>query len=139
MVTRKSRFGKTFYSCSNFPDCDVICNDLSDLDTKYPDHPKTAYVKKPGKGRKKADTKTKAKATKTTKAKATKETKPRKSPQLKLSPEMAEFMGAPEVDAVMSRKRFGRTLRNKDCKTPQTSDKSIRTPSWPNSLETMTR
>ncbi len=100
MVARKSRFGKTFYSCSNFPNCDVICNDLLDLDTKYPDHPKTAYVKKPGKGRKKAEPKTKTKATKTTKTKATtttKEAKPRKSPQLKLSPDMAEFMGAPET------------------------------------------
>jgi DNA topoisomerase-1 len=43
---RRSRFGKTFYSCSNFPDCDVIVNSLDDLETKYTHHPKTAYVKK---------------------------------------------------------------------------------------------
>lgn len=46
VTARKSRFGKTFYSCSNFPDCDVIVNDLSQLEEKYQDHPKTAYVKK---------------------------------------------------------------------------------------------
>ena len=52
MVARKSRFGKTFYSCSTFPECDVIVNDLEKLSEKYPDHPRTAYVKKE-KGRKK--------------------------------------------------------------------------------------
>ena len=46
MVARRSRFGKPFFSCTNFPDCDVIVNDLEDLPTKYPAHPKTAYVKK---------------------------------------------------------------------------------------------
>ncbi len=56
-VARKSRFGKTFFSCSNFPDCDVIANSLEELPTKYQDHPKTAYVKKgkaaaKGKGKK---------------------------------------------------------------------------------------
>ena len=53
---RRSRFGKTFFSCSNYPDCDVIVNSLDDLETKYVNHPKTAYVKKAktGKGGKKA-------------------------------------------------------------------------------------
>lgn len=50
---RKSRFGKIFYSCSEYPRCDVIVNRLSDLETKYVNHPKTAYEKKAGgKGRK---------------------------------------------------------------------------------------
>jgi DNA topoisomerase-1 len=54
---RRSRFGKTFYSCSNYPDCDVIVNDLDQLSEKYVDHPKTPYVKKAktkGKGTTKA-------------------------------------------------------------------------------------
>lgn len=46
MVARKSRFGKTFYSCSTFPECDVIVNNLDQLEEKYVDHPRTAYVKK---------------------------------------------------------------------------------------------
>merc|ERR1712000_244550 len=51
LVARKSRFGKTFFSCSNFPDCDVIVNELDQLASKYPDHPKTAYEKKTKKGK----------------------------------------------------------------------------------------
>ncbi len=46
LISRKSRFGKTFFSCSTFPDCDVIVNDLADTDKKYADHARTAYVKK---------------------------------------------------------------------------------------------
>ena len=51
IVARKSRFGKTFFSCSNYPDCDVIINEVDKLAAKYQDHPKTPYVKKAG-GRK---------------------------------------------------------------------------------------
>ncbi len=44
-----------FYSCSNYPDCDVIGNSREDLAVKYQNHPKTAYVKRPkaarGKGK----------------------------------------------------------------------------------------
>ncbi len=46
LVARKSRFGKTFYSCSTFPDCNVIVNQLEELASKYPDHPRTPYIKK---------------------------------------------------------------------------------------------
>ncbi len=46
IIARKSRFGKIFYSCTNFPNCDVIVNNLDDLSTKYADHPKTPYQKK---------------------------------------------------------------------------------------------
>lgn len=46
LVQRRSRFGKTFFSCSEFPACDVIVNKIDDLAEKYPNHPKTAYVKK---------------------------------------------------------------------------------------------
>lgn len=51
IVSRRSRFGKLFYSCSNFPDCDVIVNDLSQLEEKYANHPKTPYQKKKGAAR----------------------------------------------------------------------------------------
>ncbi|MCY3974696.1 MAG: type I DNA topoisomerase [Simkaniaceae bacterium] len=46
IMARKSRFGKTFFSCSEYPDCDVIANSVEELATKYPDHPKTPYQKK---------------------------------------------------------------------------------------------
>lgn len=51
ITQRRSRFGKTFFSCSNYPDCDVIANSLDELETKYIDHPKTPYNKKPKKGK----------------------------------------------------------------------------------------
>lgn len=47
ITAKHSRFGKIFYSCSNYPDCDVIGNSREDLAVKYVDHPKTAYVKRP--------------------------------------------------------------------------------------------
>lgn len=46
IVQRRSRFGKPFLACSNYPDCDVIAKDLETLETKYVDHPKTPYVPK---------------------------------------------------------------------------------------------
>lgn len=66
ILERRSRFGKTFYSCSTFPDCDVIANDAADLKTKYADHPRTPYQKKTK--AKKKEAAPKAKATKAAKA-----------------------------------------------------------------------
>ena len=49
-ITRKrSRYGKMFYSCSEYPDCDVIGNTIEAIQTKYNGRPKTAYVKQPTK------------------------------------------------------------------------------------------
>jgi DNA topoisomerase-1 len=88
LVARKSRFGKTFYSCSTFPDCNVIVNQLEELATKYADHPKTAYEKKT-RGKKAAKT-TKKAAPKKKKAPA----KPRNVKPSPLSPELAAVVGA---------------------------------------------
>ena len=89
MVARKSRFGKTFYSCSTFPDCDVIVNQLEQLSEKYANHPRTAYVKKAkaGKGRGKTKEKAPAKEKKSKRA----------SPTLPLSPQLAAIVGANEM------------------------------------------
>ena len=50
LVQRKSRYGKTFFSCSNYPDCNVISNSLDEIKEKYKNHKKTPYERK---GRKK--------------------------------------------------------------------------------------
>jgi DNA topoisomerase-1 len=42
ITVRRSRFGKIFFSCSEFPQCDVIVNHLEELDEKYKSHKKTA-------------------------------------------------------------------------------------------------
>lgn len=50
IAARRSRFGKVFYSCSTYPECDVIVNNLDDLSKKYPEHPRTPYIKKQKRG-----------------------------------------------------------------------------------------
>ncbi|OGN62450.1 MAG: DNA topoisomerase I [Chlamydiae bacterium RIFCSPHIGHO2_12_FULL_49_11] len=50
IVQRRSRFGKMFFSCTNYPDCDVIANSVEELATKYKDHSKTAAKPRTGKG-----------------------------------------------------------------------------------------
>jgi len=75
MVARKSRFGKIFYSCSTFPACDVIVNDLDQLSTKYHQHPRTPYVKKEKKGKAKGKVAVKTKEAKETTKKAKAPTK----------------------------------------------------------------
>ena len=88
MVARRSRFGKIFFSCTTYPDCNVIINDLEKLPEKYPNHPRTPYVKKT-KAKKGKTAKDKGKTTKGKKGAkktAAKEKKPRKTIPLKLSP-----------------------------------------------------
>lgn len=111
MVARKSRFGKLFYSCSTFPECDVIVNNLEQLESKYPNHPRTPFQKKEKKGKKGATAKakeapkTKAKkgtaASKTTKAtKSAASDKPKKERQMPtypITPELAAVVGVTEI------------------------------------------
>lgn len=103
MVARKSRFGKTFYSCSTFPDCNVIVNSIEDLERKYPDHPRTPYVKHSKKrGKKGAEESEKGekapKATKAAKATKAPKTKAKRTmPALALSTDLAAVVGASEL------------------------------------------
>lgn len=66
ILKRKSRFNKIFYSCSNFPKCDIIVNNIEDLSTKYSNHIKTEY-KKEKKSIKKITKKSAQKTTSSTK------------------------------------------------------------------------
>lgn len=110
MVARRSRFGKTFYSCSSYPDCDVIVNDLDQLESKYPDHPKTPYEKKAKRGfkgkkaveKKTAEKKTTKNATKAKKSSAAadkpkKEKATRAQPTMKTSSELEAIVGISEI------------------------------------------
>lgn len=95
IMQRRSRFGKVFFSCSNYPECDVIVNDLDDLETKYPDHPKTPYVKKEKKGGKKAKAKNKA-PEKSKSVKKSAKSK-RQQPSVKLSKELEAVIEETEL------------------------------------------
>lgn len=116
MTARKSRFGKTFYSCSTFPECDVIVNDLGQLETKYPDHPRTAYVKKTkGRGKTTAKVATKKSATaKKGKEKSAKTTKSRAMPLMKLSPELAKVTGEKELSRGGTMKKVWDYIKSHD-------------------------
>ena len=89
LTQRKSRFGKTFFSCSNYPDCDVIVSELAQLPEKYQDHPKTAYIKKAKRG------KFGKKSEKAPKVKKKRASKPQSA--YKLSPELASLLNATEL------------------------------------------
>ena len=110
MVARKSRFGKTFYSCSTFPECDVIVNDLAQLTEKYPEHPKTPYTKK----RRGRPAKTAKKSSKT-KAKR----KPRVMPERKLSPELAAIVGADEMSRGQVVKKIWEYIKTNNLQDPE--------------------
>ncbi len=92
LTARKSRFGKTFFSCTNYPDCDVIGNALEEMTKKYPHHPKTPYVKKNRFGKKISSDK-KAPAKKTSK----KQAKKISQPTYRLSPALAAITGSSEL------------------------------------------
>ena len=113
LTTRRSRYGKLFYSCSTFPECDVIVNDLDDLQKKYPDHERTAYVKKQ-RGRKGATTKKGAKkSTKTTKTK-----KPRAPTICSVSPELQAIVGAETLPRPDIMKKVWDYIREKGLQDP---------------------
>lgn len=112
IMARKSRFGKTFFSCSNYPDCDVIGNSIAELPQKYPNHPKTPYVKK-SRGRKKAASK-KSGAKKTKKA-----PKERNHPTYKLSKELADVVGEKELSRPQATKKIWEYIKANNCQDPK--------------------
>jgi DNA topoisomerase-1 len=81
LVQRRSRFGKVFWSCSNFPDCDAAGPTPEEVQSKFEGRPKTAYVKK-------AQATKSAKSTKP--AKSTKSVKPKKTTRKKKEAEPEE-------------------------------------------------
>lgn len=101
LVARRSRFGKTFYSCSTFPECDVIVNNLDQIESKYANHPRASYQKKEkskGKGGFKKGVTSKNKATtKTTVKKTVKAKKERTMPSYTLTAELTAITGASEL------------------------------------------
>jgi DNA topoisomerase-1 len=133
MNARKSRFGKTFYSCSTFPECDVIVNDLAQLDTKYVNHPrkgrfgKKTMAKETPVDKKTATKKTATKKT-TTKAKAPKEAaakKPRKMPDVHLSKDLANVIGNDTMPRGEVLKKLWDYIRANDLQDPA-NKRSIR-------------
>jgi DNA topoisomerase-1 len=116
-TARKSRFGKTFFSCSNYPDCDVIANSLEDLPTKYPDHEKTPYVKKSRFKKKGAAESAKGGAKKKT-AKKKAKTKSNQ-PALELSTELADVVGEASLSRPEVIKKVWEYIKSHDLQDPK--------------------
>jgi len=102
MTAKKSRYGKIFYSCSTFPECNVIVNNLEDLESKYPDHSRTPYTKAAKKG--------KAAKAKTTKATTSKTSKPKTSkPKEGKSRQAATYRLTKELSLIVQSSEMSRT------------------------------
>lgn len=132
MTMRKSRFGKTFFSCSTFPECDVIVNDLDSLNEKYISHPRTPYVKKTKSGAKggtkggtKSGTKSGAKGEKPGKEKEAKSTikkatpKKRTMPTLKLTEELGKIVGGTSMPRAEVLKKVWDYIRANNLQDPK--------------------
>ncbi|MFT5319323.1 MAG: DNA topoisomerase-1 [Chlamydiales bacterium] len=120
IIPKKSRFGKTFYSCSTFPECNVIVNEIEELDVKYQAYPRTPYVKKVRgkKGAAEADAKGKGKKTKARKPRGPSTMSP--SP---LSPELQALVGVPEMQRTQVIKQVWVYIKDKGLQDPK--DKRI--------------
>jgi len=109
IMARKSRFGKTFYSCSTYPDCDVIANSLEELETKYQNYPRTPHVKKTrakkGKGKGKGKTK--------------KKSAPRKMPDVSLSKPLAELVGGDKMTRGEVTKKVWEYIKSRNLQDPK--------------------
>ncbi len=117
LAARKSRFGKTFFSCSNYPDCDVIVNSLDQLEEKYDaSHPKTPYVKKSrfGRGKKGA-----AAEEKKEKSAPKKKKKAIAQPAYKLSPALSELLGAKELSRPETTKAIWDYIKSHNLQDPK--------------------
>jgi DNA topoisomerase-1 len=109
---RRSRFGKVFFSCSNYPDCDVIVNAIDELETKYPDHPKTAYVSKKAPKEKKGAAKGKKTAAKEKKAKPASS---RKQKEYTPSVELAAIVGSGPISRPDVVKKMWDYIKSEGC------------------------
>jgi len=120
MVQRRSRFGKIFYSCSNYPDCDVIANDLDHLLEKYIDHPKTPYIKK---------TKSKQGGGKKGSASAKGEKKPKKAAPVQkahsLSKELQAVVGAKQLSRPEVMKKVWDYIKTHGCTDPKSGRRIV--------------
>ncbi|MCB1149342.1 MAG: topoisomerase DNA-binding C4 zinc finger domain-containing protein, partial [Chlamydiia bacterium] len=105
LTARRSRFGKTFYSCTTYPDCDVIVNSLEQVETKYPHHERTPYKKK---------TAAKKKA-----APAKKTAKKRVMKASAASKELQAVIGVAEIDRAGALKKVWEYIKAKDLQNPE--------------------
>ncbi|WP_194843785.1 type I DNA topoisomerase [Candidatus Clavichlamydia salmonicola] len=125
IIQRMSRYGKTFFACSDFPRCDVIGNQIDTISEKYANHPKTPYEKK-GRFAKKTPVKTRASKTKTVKEKVSKnkpvKEKKKRAPSLSnlLTPSktLSSIIGAEPVTRGTAVKKIWSYIKSQNLQDP---------------------
>lgn len=122
ILKKRSRYNKTFYSCSEYPDCSVIGNTIDAVITKYTGTPKTPYEKKTT-GKKKATTKSSSKTTKTTTKKKKSEGKTPKTPKagalLTPSPQLALMIGPEPLGRGEATKKVWQYIKDHNLQSPE--------------------
>lgn len=108
LLKKKSRYNKYFYSCSQFPNCNVIGNTVDQILDKYQNHPQTPYQKT-----KKASPKSKSK--KTT---AKKTTKARAQPTFLPSKELAAITGSDPITRGDATKKLWSYIKKEQLQSP---------------------
>lgn len=109
ITPRKSRFGKVFFSCSTYPDCDVIGNSLEEVEEKYQGRPRTASAKPKKKFSKKGAAKkkeAKEKPPSSKKGKEKKKTTKKAQPLYKPSALLAEVVGKEKISRMDATKKL---------------------------------
>lgn len=128
ILRKKSRFNKFFYSCSEFPSCDVIGNSVDEIMEKYVDRPKTAYEKVKTK---------KAAGKKTGKKQLSRTSKTKKSTKLASlfipSEALAAIIGSQPISRTDATKKLWEYIKNNSLQDPK--NKKIIIPD--NSLEAL--
>ncbi|MBM3191028.1 MAG: type I DNA topoisomerase [Chlamydiae bacterium] len=114
LTPKRSRFGKIFYSCSTYPECDVIGNSLEEIETKYSDHPRTASQKKP-----KKTTASSKKTASTTKEPKKKTRAAPKQPSYKVSKELQEIIKVDEITRPELTKKVWEYIKKHNLQDPK--------------------
>ena len=124
ITARKSRFGKVFYSCSTYPECDVIANSIEEMETKYIDHPRTASQRvkkapaKKGVSSKKAKEKEEKKQVKKAARKAVKKKSPLTQSLYKVSKELKEVVHEDEISRPEATKKVWDYIKKRGLQDP---------------------
>ncbi len=129
--SRKSRFGKTFFSCTNYPDCDVIVCTLDQLKAKYPNHPKTPYVKK---GRRGKFGKESGSCRNARRQKSRSQEEKNSPAYLQTLPELSSLLGHKELSRPEVTKQLWVYIKSHNLKTPRISGSSVPMRRSPKSL-----
>lgn len=111
LTMKRSRFGKVFYACSTYPDCDVIGNSVDQVLEKYVNHTRT---KAPERKKKAAVKKAESKKTKT---KAKKKASPQK--KCPLSNELSSIVNETELTRTEVVKKTWEYIKKHNLQDPE--------------------